>query len=189
MEAEIITALFHNGLAAVTFQDMTMGKITAVMSANQAIEPEEIIAFSGRQIRAHTHTAVRQKKKRFFHHTSTVTRQPTQAADIGGSLLHDYRRNQLPNDFVSAVMISASIPWYGVREPSSDSTQMKSPQRNPALPSFLHTSACAKIGHKILLTLHSNIVTTGCFGSYLEQLIRGKQCQNSDQKKHTHTQQ
>ena len=31
MEAEIITALFHNGLAAVTFQDLTMGKITAVI--------------------------------------------------------------------------------------------------------------------------------------------------------------
>ena len=63
MEAEIITALFHNGLAAVTFQDITMGRMTAVMSANQAIEPVEIIAFSGRQISANTHTSEAKKEE------------------------------------------------------------------------------------------------------------------------------
>ena len=150
-----------------------MGKITAAMSTNKAIDRGDHRLFATPQQDKHSHRTVNvqvtfneAKKKRFFHHTSTVTGQPTSAAEIGSSLLYNNRRNQLLNDFVLAVIISASIPWYGVRElcfrrhPGGIcSTQPRSAQ--------LHApSACAYICHKILLTLYYHQSNNrSCFGS------------------------
>ena len=196
MEAEIITVLFQDGLAAVPFLEITYGQDYGGNVHQQSDKARgDHRLFATPQQDKHSHRTVNvqvtfneAKKKRFFHHTSTVTGQPTSAAEIGSSLLYDNRGNQLLNDFVPAVISSASIPWYGVREPSSrrHTDEISSTQPRPdQLPA---SSAFAYICHNILLTLSTNKVTIGV-ASVANSFERGtyqrKQCQKSDQKKPT----